>query len=111
VKRGDVYLADLNPTKGSEQSGRRPVLIYQNDRLIQAGQTVIVIPFTTNLKRRNLPSCVLIPAPEGGLKEDSVALCHQIRALDRSGILDYWGSLSVSRLAEVNRVVLHTLGL
>jgi mRNA interferase MazF len=36
MKRGDVYLADLDPTKGSEQAGRRPVLIFEDDRLIPA---------------------------------------------------------------------------
>jgi mRNA interferase MazF len=111
VKRGDVYLANLDPRKGSEQAGRRPVLIYQNDRLIQAGRTVIVIPLTTNLKRRKLPSCVLVPASEGGLERDSVVLCHQIRALDKSGLLDYWGSLPSDRLAEIDRVVLRTIGI
>jgi mRNA interferase MazF len=46
VKRGDVYLADLDPVKGSEQAGRRPVLVFEDDRLIQATLTVVVIPFT-----------------------------------------------------------------
>ena len=111
MKRGDVYSANLDPTKGSEQAGQRPVLIYQNDRLIKAGRTVIVIPCTTNLRRQKLPSCVLIPAPEGGLKQDSVVLCHQIRALDKSGILDHWGSLASNRLAEIDQVVLRTIGI
>ena len=47
MRRGDVYLADLNPVKGSEQAGRRPVLIFQDDLLIAATLTVLVIPFTT----------------------------------------------------------------
>jgi len=74
VKRGDVYLADLDPVKGSEQAGRRPVLVFEDDHLIQATLTVVVIPFTTNLKMQNLPMCVLAPAGEGGLRQDSVAI-------------------------------------
>jgi mRNA interferase MazF len=112
VRRGDVYLANLNPVKGSEQAGQRPVLIYQNNRLLQVStsRTVVVIPFTTNLKLQYLPSCLLISAKEGGLRQDSVALCHQIRALDKSGLISYWGSLPASRLGEIDQVVLYTVG-
>jgi len=64
MKRGDVYLADLDPTKGSEQAGRRPVLVFQDDRLIRATLTVVAIPFTTNLRMQDLPTGVFIPAGE-----------------------------------------------
>lgn len=110
MKRGDVYLADLNPVKGSEQAGMRPVLIYQDDRLIKATRTVIVIPFTTNLKLQKLPSGVIVPAGEGGLRQASVALCHQIRALDKLGILNYWGTLPRNRMVIIDRAILRTMG-
>lgn len=110
MKRGDVYLANLNPVKGSEQAGIRPVLVYQDDRLIKVTRTIIVIPFTTNLKLQNLPSGVLVPARERGLRQASVALCHQIRALDKSGILDYWGTLPANRMNKIDRAVLRTMG-
>ena len=110
MKRGDVYLADLDPTKGSEQAGRRPVLILEDDRLIPATLTVVVVPFTTNLKMQNLPTCVLVPAGEGGLRVDSVAIGHQIRALDKRGLVAHWGMLPPARLAEIERAVLRTLG-
>lgn len=111
MKRGDVYLANLDPVKGSEQAGRRPVLIYQDNRLIAATLTVIVIPFTSNLKLQNLPSGVLVPAEEGGLRQDSIALCHQVRALDKSGLLTYWGSLSPSRMIQIDRIIVRTMGI
>jgi mRNA interferase MazF len=110
MKRGDVYLADLDPTKGSEQAGRRPVLVLEDDRLIPATLTVVVVPFTTNLKMQNLPTCVLVPAGEGGLRVDSVAIGHQIRALDKRGLVVHWGTLPPARLAEIERAVLRTLG-
>jgi mRNA interferase MazF len=110
MKRGDVYLADLDPTKGSEQAGRRPVLIFEDDRLIPATLTVVVVPFTTNLKMQNLPTCVFVPAGEGGLRVDSVAIGHQIRALDKRSLLAQWGTLPLARLAEVEQAVLRTLG-
>ena len=48
---GDIYLADLNPSKGSEQAGIRPVIIVQRDTLDRFTTTVVVIPVTSNLRR------------------------------------------------------------
>lgn len=111
MKRGDVYLANLEPTKGAEQAGTRPVLIFQHDLLNKITRTAVVIPFTTNLRMARLPSCVMVPADEGGLRQDSVAICHQVRALDRSGLLAYWGTLPATRMAGVEKVVAFTLGM
>jgi mRNA interferase MazF len=111
MKRGDVYLANLGPIKGSEQAGTRPVLIFQNNLLNKTARTVVVIPFTTNLRMARLPSCVQVPAGEGGLHQDSVAICHQIRALDKTGLLTCWGTLPPMRLVEIEQVVTFTLGI
>lgn len=67
VKRGEIWLADLNPVRGSEQAGIRPVLIFQNNVLSKFTPTVLAIPLTTNLRRASLPSCVQISKGEGGL--------------------------------------------
>ena len=48
---GDIYLADLNPSRGSEQAGIRPVIIVQRDTLDRFTTTVVVIPVTSNLRR------------------------------------------------------------
>jgi mRNA interferase MazF len=105
-----VFLADLDPTKGSEQAGKRPVLVFQDNRLLTATRTVLVIPFTTNLKMQKLPSCVLVPLGEGGLRQESVALCHQLRAVDKDRLLERWGALPVARVVEIEQTVLRTLG-
>lgn len=68
VKRGEVWLADLNPTKGSEQGGTRPVIVFQNDIVSQFSTTVITIPLTSNLRRASLPICLLIRAWRGGIR-------------------------------------------
>jgi mRNA interferase MazF len=81
--RGEVWLANLNPTQGSEQAGTRPVIIFQESILARFTTTIITIPVTSNLRRAALPTCVQISKGEGGLSQDSVALCHQIRVLDR----------------------------
>ena len=84
MERGEVWLANLNPTQGSEQRGIRPVIIFQENTLSQITTTVITIPITSNLRRAALPTCLQISAGEGGLNQDSVALCHQIRVLDQT---------------------------
>ncbi len=59
---------------------------------------------------QKLPTCVLIPRGEGGLPQDSIAICHQIRALDKQGLLENWGTVPRERLLTVERAVLRTLG-
>ena len=72
--RGDIYLADLNPSRGSEQAGIRPVIIVQRDNLERFTRTVVVVPVTSNTRRARIPGTVLIRAGEGGLAQDSVAI-------------------------------------
>jgi mRNA interferase MazF len=111
VERGEVWLADLNPIRGSEQAGIRPVVIFQNDRINAYTTTVVAIPFTTNLRRASLPSCVRIAAGDGGLSSDSVALCHQLRVLDSTRLIRRLGKLSRASLLTVERCILFTLGI
>jgi mRNA interferase MazF len=110
-RRGEIYWGELDPQKGSEQGGRRPVLIFQDDRLNRAGNTVVIIPFTTAVRWARLPTCVLVRQGVGGLPQDSVALCHQIRVLDKRGIAGRLGMLPPQVMAQIERVVRRTLGL
>ena len=85
LKRGEVWLANLDPTQGSEQAGTRPVIIFQNDIVSQFSTTIVTIPLTTNMRRASLPICVMIKRGDGGLLQDSVALCFQLRVLEKHG--------------------------
>src|SRR6266487_2605389 len=111
LKRGEVWLADLNPIRGSEQAGIRPILVFQNDAINTFTTTVVTIPFTTNLRRAALPSCVRVVAGEGGLTSDSVALCHQLRVLDTTRFIRRLGNVSEPTMLAVERCVLFTLGI
>ena len=62
VKRGDLFFADLNPVVGSEQGGRRPVVVLQNDIGNQYSPTTIVAAITSRLKKAKLPTHVEIKA-------------------------------------------------
>jgi mRNA interferase MazF len=104
VKRGDVYFAELSPRSGSEQAGRRPVLIISHDGFNQTPnwRSIIVIPISTsnNQSRRGL-TAIIIEQGEAGLIQDSVALCHQVTTLDRSKLKQKLGELSDAKLLEI----------
>lgn len=111
MTRGDVYRASLDPTKGHEQAGTRPVLIVQSDSLNGVASTVVVAPFTTNLKTARLPSCHLVKAGDGGLAQDSVLLCHQVRVIDPSRLSSRYGTIAQATMDEIDKKLRFTLGL
>jgi len=114
MKRGDVFLADLRPRSGSEQQGRRPVVVVSRDsfNLAPGWQSVIVVPCSTSQnQRRRGPTAAFLPAGAGGLESDSVALCHQITTLDRSKLVEYLGTLSPVHLANVEEGILAAVDL
>ncbi|NMF82742.1 type II toxin-antitoxin system PemK/MazF family toxin [Nodosilinea sp. P-1105] len=110
LKRGEVWLANLNPTQGSEQAGVRPVIVFQSDIVSQFSTTVITIPLTTNQRRASLPICVSIEQGDGGLSQASVALCFQMRVLDKSRLIKRLGQLKAETILQLEDTVLLTLG-
>lgn len=111
VMRGEIWLADLNPTRGSEQAGTRPVLVFQNNVISKYTTTVLAIPLTTNMRRASLPSCVQVPKGEGGLTSDSVLLCHQLRVVDKTRLLRKTGTISKQIISDVESCVMFTMGM
>jgi mRNA interferase MazF len=111
VSRGEIWLANLNPTQGSEQSGTRPVLIFQNNSINRFTSTLPTIPLTTNLRRASLPTCVLVTKGEGGLLKDSVVLCHQLRVIDKLRLLRRLGAVSDEVMTAVESCVAFTTGM
>lgn len=91
-----VYLALLDPTKGSEQAGKRPVLIVSSEQVNQLLPVVNVIPLTSRKSKKRMiyPNEVLLLAGKAGLKVDSIALCYQIRTLDKSRLEHDFGELN-----------------
>jgi mRNA interferase MazF len=91
-----VYLAVLDPVKGSEQAGRRPVVVVSREGINQTLRVVNVVPLTSRKSplRRVYPNEVLLPAGVAGLSVDSIALCYQIRTLDKSRLLERLGEVS-----------------
>ena len=71
----------------------------------------IIAPFTTKIRRRLLPSHVLVPAGVGGLSQDSVLLCEQIRVIDKSRLIRTLGSLNGRSMKEIEAALSTILGL
>ena len=111
ILRGEIWLAELSPVRGSEQAGTRPVLVMQTNAINRFTTTVLVIPFTTNLRRASLPSCIQVSAGEGGLSSESVALCHQLRVLDKTRLTKRLGEVGAATLEKIETCVLFTLGI
>ena len=110
IRRGNVWMADLGAPQGREQAYVHPVAILQVDAL-DGLSTVVVVPFTSKLNRAKSATTVLVQPGEGGLKLASVALCHQIRALDVRKLQTHLGQLPPLRLYEIENVLAFVLGL
>ena len=110
MRRGEVWWADLGPYRPREQTGRRPVVIWQSDTLTRVLQSVLVVPLTTNLERANLAGTATIAASSGGLPQDSVALAFQIRAIPRTALESRVRALSAEELAELELATDEALG-
>lgn len=97
MRRGEVYWADLAPRSGSEQTGRRPVILVSHDafNLAPDWRSVIVVPISTSASQaRRGPTVVQIPGGAAGLPRASVAVCHQVTTLDRAKLSKRIGILS-----------------
>ncbi len=111
IKRGDIVLCDLNPVLGTEQAGIRPVVVVQIDQANDVSPHTIIAPFTSKIRRALLPSHVFVPAGVGGLNQDSVILCEQIRVIDKSRIIKFIGHLDDNYIEQLDLALSTILGL
>ena len=110
VKRGEVYYAQLAPTVGSEQGGLRPVVIVQNDVGNKHSPTTIVVPLTSQLLKKPLPTHQMLE-DNCGLSCISVALCEQIRTIDKSRLQNRIGCADDAVVARIDKALKISLGL
>ena len=104
MRRGEVWQARLAPRSGSEQSGRRPVLVVSNDgfNAAEVWRSVIVVPFSTSgLQRGSVATAVAFSKGRGGLVRASVAVCHQVTTLDRAKLTSRLGVLTAEQVAAL----------
>ena len=109
IKRGQIYMAKLDPAVGSEQNGDRPVLIVQTNYLNRNSPTVTVVTISSKVhKRRDLPVHVIVRCV--GLPKNSIALAEQIRTLDKSRLTKYMGNASQSTMERIDHALKFSTG-
>jgi mRNA interferase MazF len=104
MKRGDSYWADLVPRSGSEQTGRRPVIVASHDGFNQTPgwRSIIVVPISTSSSQgKRGPTVIELSGGTAGLPKTSFAVCHQVTTLDRAKLTRRVGSLPSESLREV----------
>ena len=110
TKRGEVWLANLNPRRGTEPGKTRPVLVVQAQTLIDAGHpSTLIIPLTTNLIEDAEPLRIRVHA-QSSLRRDSDLLIDQLRAIDNrvlvKGPLSRLDEATMERVTDALREVL-----
>lgn len=109
-RRGDLYMANLNPYRGSEQGGTRPVLVLQNNDGNYYCPTLIIAPLTTKLKKCDLPTHYFVQSARG-LSAPSIVELEQIKTIDKSRVQSYLGRFSAEQMSGVNEALQKSLGL
>ncbi len=109
-RRGDLYMANLNPFKGSEQGGTRPVVVLQNNDGNYHCPTLIVAPLTTKMKKEYLSTHYVIQWAKG-LKAPSMAELEQIKTIDKSRIMSYLGKVSREDMERIDEAIEKSLDL
>lgn len=111
ARRGEIYWLELPGGSGSEQAGRRPVLIIQNDVGNRFSPTTIIAAITSQPRRQHYPFHVPFTAQESGLRLDGTVLCEQIQTVDQGRLGGLAGALSHARMGEVDEALHRSLGL
>ncbi|MBK5276029.1 MAG: type II toxin-antitoxin system PemK/MazF family toxin [Desulfuromonadales bacterium] len=99
-----VFMADLNPVVGSEQQGRRPVLVISDETTNSVMPVVTILPLTSLKKGRKVyPNEVLLKKGIAGLESDSIVLAHQIRTISKQRLMICLGEVSDANLqSQIN---------
>jgi mRNA interferase MazF len=96
IRQFEIWIADLNPRKGTEAGKVRPVIVIQTDLLNKEHPSTIICPITTNVKQEAEILRVHLKKAKFGLKEDCDIMIDQVRAIDNNRLLE--------KIGEVDRV-------
>jgi mRNA interferase MazF len=104
MKQGDIWYANLNSAKGSEQAGFRPVLIISGNLLNAHLPVVVVVPLTTKIKKYK-GNPVLKPSSVNGLKVESEALMFHIRSVSKDRLIEKIGTAKPEEISLAIKTV------
>jgi len=109
-KRGDLWLVNWNPGRGSEQSGKRPALVIQNDIGNKYSPTTIVAA-CSSAKAKSYPFIVGITAKESGLDRESYINLAQVMTIDKARLEIKLGQLSPAKMSAIEEAIKNSLGI
>jgi len=110
-KRGDIFLANLEPVLGSEQGGIRPVLILQNNVSNKYSPVIIIAAITSKIFLKEFPTNVSLSKKDSKLNKESTILLNQLRTIDKKRLIRKISSLDEYILGKVNLSLKISLGL
>ena len=110
-RRGEIYLAALDPALGHEIKKTRPALVIQNDVTNQYGMTTIVAAITSKVSSPPYPNEVLIQPATTGLQVLSTVRLDQIRTVDRKRLIKRLGKANEDVMRKVDQAISISLGL
>lgn len=98
--RGEIWLADFNPTRGHEQAGKRPALVVSTNAFNNGpAGLVLVLPLTT--RERQVPLHVAVDPPNGGVNERSFVMCEMIRSISTDRLIRRFGAVDEPTMRTV----------
>jgi len=109
-KRGEIYLVNWDPARGSEQAGTRPAVIIQNDIGNTFSPTTIVAACSTAVTKA-YPFIVKIKAKESGLDRDCAVNLAQILTISKARLVKKIGQLSPEKTVDIDNAIVNSLGL
>jgi mRNA interferase MazF len=99
MRQGEIWYADLNPTKGNEQSGLRPVAIISGNLLNQNLNIVMIVPLTTKIKRYK-GNPILVPTTQNGLTQESEILVFHVRSIAKERLVRRLGQIELTQQTQ-----------
>lgn len=103
--RGEIWLADLNPIRGHEQAGTRPVLVVSTD-IFNHGPAGLVFVLPLTRTDRRIPAHIPIDPPEGGVSSRSLILCDALRSIAKDRFKGMpWGTISPATMQHVEETL------
>ena len=111
IKRGDIFLANLEPIIGSEQGGIRPVLVIQNDISNKHSPVTIVSAITSRIFEKEYSTNIFVSKQDSGLDKDSTIMLNQIRTVDSSRLIKKVGIIDNFIMSNVDRALKISLSL
>jgi len=105
IKRGEVYLASLDPVIGREMSKTRPVVIVSNDKNNEFSGTVTVLPITSQNLQSIYPFEVFLSKGDANLPKNSKVKANQIRTLDKNRLVKNIGLLDTRKLNTIEKAI------